>query len=174
MLILEIYTQKYIKLYTIDMDKNNGISFCKEDHIMINKSPTIKEYKQALTELMQLYTPMSKEELSPIIDYSMNKRYYQSQAIVSNSYTNKESNLTLLKLADYINSRQPIVTAHGTMFMKHADCPNPMAQVIQQFLDKRGEDKKMMFKFPKGSEEFEKYNLLQSLDKIDANGKLCY
>src|SRR5574344_761449 len=170
MLILEIYTQKYIKLYTIDMDKNNGISFCKEDHIMINKSPTIKEYKQALTELMQLYTPMSKEELSPIIDYSMNKRYYQSQAIVSNSYTNKESNLTLLQLADYINSRQPIVTAHGTMFMKHADCPNPMSAVIQLFLDKRSQDKKMMFKFPKGSEDYEKYNLLQSLDKIDCNG----
>src|SRR5574344_1772606 len=121
-----------------------------------------------------VYHFMSKAELSPINDYSMNKSYYQSQAIVSHSYTNKESNLTLLQLADYINSRQPIVTAHGTMFMKHADCPNPMSAVIQLFLDKRSQDKKMMFKFPKGSEDFEKYNLLQSLDKIDANGKLCY
>lgn len=125
----------------------------------------IYEYKKTLTECMQLYMPISKEELDPILDYSINKRYQEIDCRVENSYTKKTAKMTLLKLADYINSRQPIVTAHGTMFMKHADCPNPMAQVIQQFLDKRGEDKKMMFKFPKGSEEFEKYNLLQSLTK---------
>ena len=80
--------------------------------------------------------------------------------------------MTLLELTDYINSREPIVTAHGVMFRKHGEVPNPLSKVIQKFLDKRGEDKKMMFKFPKGSEEFEKYNLLQQLDKIDCNGKL--
>lgn len=130
----------------------------------------LNEYRKTLTECIQMYIPISKEELDPILDYSINKRYYESNCKVINNYTKKTANMTLLALADYINSRQPIVTAHGTMFMKHADCPNPMAQVIQLFLDKRGEDKKMMFKFPKGSEEFEKYNLLQSLDKIDANG----
>ena len=125
----------------------------------------LDEYKKTLTECIQMYMPVSKEELDPILDYSINKRYKETDCSVKNSYTKKTAKMTLLKLADYIASRQPIVTAHGTMFMKHADCPNPMAQVIQQFLDKRGEDKKMMFKFPKGSEEFEKYNLLQSLTK---------
>ena len=83
---------------------------------------------------------------------------------VDNSYTHAKNNMSLLALADYINQREPIVTAHGTLFKKHADAPNPMGVVIQQFLDQRKKDKKMMFKFPKGSEDFEKYNLLQSLD----------
>ena len=77
---------------------------------------------------------------------------------------------TLLQLADYINSREPIVTSFGTMFSKHGTVPNPLAIVVQQFLDARSIHKKQMFKYPKGSEMFEKYNLLQSLDKIDVNG----
>jgi hypothetical protein len=131
---------------------------------------TLENYKQTMKEVLRLYTPISDEEIDPIIDYSIKKRLSDSNCSVKNTYTNSTANTTLLALADYIASKQPIVTAHGTMFMKHADCPNPMAIVVQQFLDKRSADKKMMFKFPKGSESFEKYNLLQQLDKIDANG----
>ena len=119
-------------------------------------------YKEALTKCMQLYCSMPAEELSPIIDYSINKRYKEEQCQVVNTYTNRTDDMTLLALADYIAAREPIVTAHGTMFKKHGTVPNPLGVVIQQFLDKRNEDKAMMFTFPKGSEDFEKYNLLQS------------
>lgn len=125
------------------------------------------EYKDTLIKCVQMYMPVSREELEPIIEYSVNKRYYEAKCVVDNTYTKKKYNMTLLKMADYIASKQPIVTAHGTMFMKHADVPNPMGAVIQQFLDLRKEHKDTMFTFPKGSEDFEKYNLLQSLDKID-------
>ena len=110
-----------------------------------------------------MYMPVSKEELDPIVDYSIQKRYYESKCVVDNTYTKKKYNMTLLRMADYIASKQPIVTAHGTMFMKHGTVPNPMTEVVQQFLDLRKEHKDKMFTFPKGSEDFEKYNLLQSL-----------
>ena len=140
----------------------------------IDSSPIFMKYKDVMTQVCQMYMPVSKEELSPILDYSINKRYSEDKCRVENSYTNKNYNMTILKMTDYILSKEPIVTAHGTMFKKHADCPNPMGEVIQQFLDKRSEDKKMMFKFPKGSEDYEKYNLMQILDKIDANGSDKY
>lgn len=138
--------------------------------MIISESPTLSKYKETMADVIQLYMPANRDELYSAIDYSINKRYYNSNCKVENTYTNKTHNMTLLKMADYIMSKEPIVTAHGTMFKKHADVPNPMAEVIQQFLDLRSVHKKEMFKFPKGSEDFEKYNLLQQLDKIDCNG----
>ena len=136
----------------------------------MNNSSTIQNYKQTMIEVMKLYCDCDERLISNAIDYSINKRYQKNMCKVDNSYTHQVNQMSLLALADYITDRQPIVTAHGTMFKKHADVPNPMGVVIQQFLDQRGKDKKMMFKFPKGSEDYEKYNLMQQLDKIDANG----
>lgn len=130
----------------------------------------IEQYKDRMSDIIRLIIPISKEELDPILDYSINKRYKEYHVSIENSYTKRKTDMTLLMLTDYIISREPIVTAYGTMFKKHGTVPNPMAVVIQQFLDKRSEDKKKMFKYPKGSEMFEKYNLAQQLDKIDCNG----
>jgi hypothetical protein len=137
----------------------------------LRNSPTINEYKKTMSECIRLYYPnIDPVELDMAINRSIKKRYDERPASIENSYTHKVARSTLLDIADYINSREPIVTAFGTMFRKHGEVPNPMAKVIQQFLDLRKDHKKQMFKYPKGSEMFEKYNLLQSLDKIDANG----
>lgn len=145
-------------------------------------SPTIESYKNKMKRLMYLYNPhIPIEDLDSILDYSINKRLYNAKAGISNSYkryidpeTQKYKDLfheyTLLQIADYIKTRNPIVTSMGTMFQHHESVPNPLAITIQSFLDLRSQHKKEMFKYPKGSEQFEKYNLLQQLDKIDANG----
>jgi len=138
---------------------------------MVN-SITLEKYKDTIIEIMQLYYPLSKEELSNIVDYSISKRYKENVCEIHNNYKNAKVNSTLLQLADYINSKEPIVTSFGTMFSKHTDVPNPLAVVVQQFLDARSIHKKEMFKYPKGSELFEKFNLSQQLDKIDTNGKI--
>ena len=138
-----------------------------------SNSSTINEYKKTMMECLQMFMPnVSTNELSKAVDYSIDKRYKNTRVRVSNSYTKKNYWNTLLAWSDYINSRQPITNAFGTMFKKHADCPNPMSFVIQKFLKQRSIYKDMMFTFPKGSEDFEKYNLSQILEKINANG--CY
>ena len=133
---------------------------------------------------MLYYPESSPEVLDAAIDYSIQKRIQNANAVLSNSYRrrrvierdengnevqvykNAEQNLTLQQISDYILSREPIVTAFGTMFKHHGTVPNPLASVVQSFLDNRTTHKKQMFQYPKGSENFEKYNLLQSLTKM--------
>lgn len=137
----------------------------------MRNSPTINRYRDTMSKCIRMYyKDLDQREIDKVLDYSIAKRYKEYPAQVANSYTHKTADMTLLAISDYIASREPIVTAFGTMFRKHADVPNPMAVVVQSFLDNRSKHKKLMFKNPKGSEEFEKYNLLQLLDKIDTNG----
>ena len=155
----------------------------------INSSTTLVKYRDVMRQCLMLYYPESSPEvLDAAIDYSIQKRIQNANAVLSNSYRrrrvierdengnevqvykNAEQNLTLQQISDYILSREPIVTAFGTMFKHHGTIPNPLFAVVQSFLDNRTIHKKQMFQFPKGSEQFEKYNLLQSLDKIDSNG----
>lgn len=144
----------------------------------INSSPTLVKYRDTMRQCLSLYYPESSPEtLDAAIDYSIQKRIKNANAVLSNSYMryrdnngeyqNREQNITLQQISDYILSREPIVTAFGTMFKHHGTVPNPLANVVQSFLDNRTAHKKQMFQYPKGSEDFEKYNLLQSLDKID-------
>ena len=136
----------------------------------IDKHVSFVQYKDTMKRVVRMYYPnLTDTDLDYAVDYSINKRYTESQAKIVNNYNNRSTDMTLLELADYINSRQPIVTAAGVMFKKHGEVPNPLAKVIQDFLDSRAKYKKMMFKYPKGSEDYEKYNLLQQLAKIDVN-----
>lgn len=132
--------------------------------MVIEASPTLSKYKNTMGQCIKLYYPdISDQDLNDIIDYSINKRYKPEEASLNNSYMKKEGKGDLLYFADYIAKREPITTAYGTMFKKHADEPNPLAIVVNDFLEQRNIHKKIMYKYPKGSEDFEKYNLLQSL-----------
>lgn len=138
---------------------------------MINNSQTLLEYKREMKKAVRLYCPNINEmDLERSLDYSINKRYKEFDISIENNYTDQTVDMTILEICDYIKKREPILTSYGVMFKKHAEAPNPLGKVIQSFLDNRGINKKKMFTFPKGSDDFEKYNLLQQLDKIDANG----
>lgn len=138
--------------------------------INVDESSSLIKYKDTMSRIIRMYYPnLNSVEIGKSIDYSINKRFKNSEARLENSYNKRNTKMSLLDLADYINDREPIVTAYGTLFKKHGEVPNPLAKVIQGFLDQRKIHKDKMFTFPKGSEDFEKYNLMQQLDKVDCN-----
>lgn len=135
-----------------------------------NNSFIQTKYKDTLKRMVSLNLPtLTNDELDRAIDYSMNKRYKRTESKVYNNYTEKTAMNTLAELTDYIYSREPICTAQGVLFKRHGVVPNPLTKLIHMFMLNRDKYKKQMFQYPKGSEQFEEYNLLQLLAKVDTN-----
>lgn len=127
------------------------------------------KYKDAMRQAVKMYyKDMDIDIIDKAIDYSINKRYIEHKASIDNNYTHRSKDTTLLELCDYINSKKPILTSYGVLFQRHGDVLNPLLNVIQSFLDNRGIHKKEMLKYPRNSEMYEKFNILQILDKVDA------
>ena len=134
-------------------------------------SPIVDKYKQVAISMLRYNFPLLTEaELAAAVDNSISNHLQQTPARINNNYKNRTVEMTVQKIADYIISREPITTSYGVLFNRHGVVPNPLYGVIDGFIKSRKVLKKEMFKYPKGSEMFEKYNLLQLLAKIDANG----
>ena len=134
-------------------------------------NPLLSNYKSVARELLKLQYPLlAMDEIDAAIDWSISNRLTDHPIQVDNNYKKQNIDMTLLDVAKYILEREPIITSYGVMFKKHGEVPNPVYNLIDSFIRNRKILKKEMFKYPKGSELFEKYNLLQLLAKIDANG----
>lgn len=139
-------------------------------HKTVLDSTLIKKYKEVALDVVKLHFPyIQPEELERAVNWSIDKRFRDVNATIDNNYKKRQVKGTLLEFTDYILDKQPIITSYGVLFSRHGTVPNPLYKMIDNFINDRGYLKNEMFKYPKGSEEFKKYNLLQLLAKLDAN-----
>lgn len=140
---------------------------------MIDKlinSPTINHYKDVVLRMASINKgEIPYNILNDAINYSIDKRFKDSQVQIENNYKKKVVDLSLLDTCDYIENKKPIVSASGVLFQRHENSTNLIYKVIDEFLDSRTIAKNTMFKYPKGSEEFQYWNLQQLLEKRNAN-----
>lgn len=140
------------------------------DKSKILELEVVNKYKDTVLPMLRYNFPqLSDNEIEDAVNYSINKRMTDTEVILHNSYKGKEMNTSLVMMAEYIMKREPIITAYGVLFKKHAEEFNPIAILMKTFMEERKIYKSKMFEYPKGSEMFEKYNLDQLLSKIDAN-----
>ena len=136
------------------------------------QSITLQEYKEQMIRMLRLLYPnMSYEQLAPAVDFSINKREYNAQVKLENNYKKVSVDLTLQDVSDYVKIKKPIMSSFGLLFKRHDPNGNhtPFYNMIETFIQNRSKFKNKMFEYPKGSEEFQKYNLLQLLSKLDCN-----
>lgn len=135
-----------------------------------DKDKAVFLYKNTMYKMTKYMFPdLCYEDMDKAMNWSIKNRQTTTPVQLKNNYTGKEVNLTLRDMTNYIYTKEPICTAWGVLFKHHGEVPNPLTHMIQQFMDQRGIHKSEMFKYPKGSEMFSKFNMLQLLDKIDCN-----
>lgn len=136
----------------------------KEQYIISSK------YKDILKRMTKIsYPELQDNEIEKALNQAIIDNSMDYDITIDNNYTKKKINMTVYDMLEWIQTKEPICTSYGVLFKKHGAVPNPLTKMIEMFMDNRAINKKKMFKYPKGSEEFEKYNLLQLLDKIDCN-----
>lgn len=130
----------------------------------------VQEYEDVMVDgLKHSFPLLSEEEIREAIEYSILHRVKNKPAVLSNNYVKEERSMDILSIIKYIEDKEPILTSSGVLFKKHKDADNPLSRMITGFLNQRSAYKKEMFKHPKGSWLFELYNLLQLLEKLNAN-----
>ena len=135
-----------------------------------NDDTIVMKYKNIMYRMTKfIYPDITTFEMEQAMNWSISKREKEIPVVVDNSYSHKTSDQTIRSITNYILDKQPICTSWGVMFKKHGTVPNPLADMIKEFMDLRGIHKKQMFQFPKGTEEFAKFFILQLLDKTDCN-----
>ena len=128
------------------------------------------KYRNVMFRNIKLLLPeLSNEEIARAINYSINKRIYNTPCIIDNNYKEQKANTNLIALYKYIQDNEPILTSYGCLFHRHGTVPNPTYQMIQAFGDRRTSFKKKMLEYPKGSDEYNRYNLMQQVAKVDVN-----
>lgn len=138
------------------------------DNIM--QSKVVQEYIDIMVEgLRHSFPKLYEQELREAIKWSIFKRQHNGPASLDNNYTHQKLDGTVLDILRYIERLEPIITSSGVLFKKHKEADNPLSRMIMGFISKRKQYKKEMFKYPKGSEQFARYNLAQLLEKLNAN-----
>ena len=133
----------------------------------------IQQYQQMMLENMASSFPLLKsKEMAEAIIWAIQNNARIPKGKFDNNYTHQSFECDIAQILAYIKKLQPIVCPSGVFFYRHKQKDNPLSRMIQGFLKQRKVFKKQMLNSPRGSYEFEKYNLLQLLEKINANG--CY
>lgn len=148
-------------------------NYFSEPNLVVDEHNVLVDYKNTMTRLLRsIYPHVSPFDIDQGVNYSIQKRFKNAPATITNNYLNSSIDTTILEMCDYIAERQPIVTSYGVLFKRHGTVKNPFGKVIDDFLKLRKVHKKEMFKYPKGSEMFEHFNLLQNLDSQSCPARL--
>ena len=132
----------------------------------------LEQYTEEMTDIVKRIFPyMTKKDISEAVAYSVQKRYKEHYCTLDDNYRKRTEEMTLLKVTNYILSKQPICTSYGVMFKRHTDQEHPLMYMIRSLMEARDKDKKLMFMYLDAHDydNAESYKMDQLLDKRNCN-----
>lgn len=127
-------------------------------------------YKESAKKALRLNFPtLTEGELDTALDIVLAESYTKKECTLNNNYTERTADADVAYMSNYILNETPILVSNGCLFKQYTEELTPMYKLITSFTENRSKFKKEMFKYEKGSEKFNRYNMLQMLAKRDNN-----
>ena len=134
------------------------------------KTKAVQKYKQTMIENLQSsYPDLTYTDLEESIIWAINNNHTNPKGKINNNYTKDTIDGTIVDILKYIDSLEPIITSSGVLFKRHKEADNPLTRMIMGFLSNRKIYKDKMKASVPGSQDYERYNLYQLLEKQNAN-----
>lgn len=137
----------------------------------MSENKFIKKYKKNMIKIMQRVNPEWDEDfIESTLNDMIQKNIKDPEVTLHNNYTNEMRNTKLLSVFNWVYDRKPIIAGNGTFYKNQYEAINPIARMLEGFLNKRKALKKEMFKIDDtNSPEYKMLDMGQSIQKVNAN-----
>lgn len=111
-----------------------------------------------------------KDVVEPVLDKMIDKNVRDPEVTLHNNYTNEVKQTKLLSVFDWALERKPIIAGNGTFYKNQHEAINPIARMLEGFLNKRKKIKKEMFAIEdESSYAYKNKDRNQGIQKRNAN-----
>lgn len=142
------------------------------DNDFIESNYIVREYRnKMLNNMIKVFSDVDKNTLKEIINNQIINNFNNPEAKLVNSYKGKIADTNLVDVGNFIEKNNPILIPSGVMFHNHenSNIESILPATFRYYIDKRDSLKDIMFTFKEGTYEYDLYDLLQLLAKVDGN-----
>ena len=124
-----------------------------------------------LDAYMKMYPEENPIAVREMISNTLEESITDIPCTLHNDTYHEYIDTTLLDVFNWLSERKPIISGAASFFKQHAEYTAPSIKVLETWLSKRKKLKKMMFKFVKGTIEYNNYNTAQGNQKVICNAE---
>lgn len=130
----------------------------------------LKKYKKEMKAIMKNINPEWDDDfLDKYISKLVEERLQNPDVTIDNNFTGENKETDLLSVLDWTFDRKPILAGNATFYKNQYESMNPIAKMLEGFLNDRKKYKKMMFAEQPGTHKYEDLDRKQLNEKLLAN-----
>ena len=135
---------------------------------VINDSSFIDLWKkEMISTIKQMHPDWKKKQINDVIDEMLIKQMRVPDVTLDNNYTGEQRDSNMLSVFDWAINRKPLIAGNGTFYKNQHEAMNPIAKMLNGFLNERKSIKKEMFKVKDKTSD-----LYKDLDRAQLNVKI--
>ena len=128
-----------------------------------------KWMKQTKAKIRLVRPDITDEKLDKYLKEIVDEHFKDHTCIIDNNYRNKQAQISLLNLTQYLHDSKPIIAGNGVLYKNQSQAPNPAAGMLIESKANRDRLKAERRQYDERSHEFLMKDIGQGNEKVIAN-----